>query len=50
MYNPKPEKLIELRLLVDAGSINEDDDQLGWRTSPSTCVSMAPKTFPALRW
>jgi len=27
--NAKPEKIIELRLLVHAGSINEDDDQLG---------------------
>jgi len=29
MYNAKPEKRIELRLLVDIGSVNEDDDQLG---------------------
>ena len=28
-YNAKPEKHAELRLAVDAGSLQEDDDQLG---------------------
>ncbi|MFY7840381.1 MAG: M16 family metallopeptidase, partial [Lacibacter sp.] len=27
--NQKPEKRVELRLVVNAGAINEDDDQLG---------------------
>lgn len=29
MRNAKPEKIAELRLFVEAGSVNEDDDQLG---------------------
>ena len=29
MRNPKPEKIAELRLIVSAGAVNEDDDQRG---------------------
>ena len=29
MRNPKPANLAELRLYVDVGSVNEDEDQLG---------------------
>lgn len=46
MYNPKPEKLIELRLLVDAGSINEDDDQLGLAHFTEHMCFNGTKNFP----
>jgi hypothetical protein len=39
--NNQPEKRAELRLVVNAGSVLEDDDQRGSRTSSSTCASTA---------
>lgn len=46
MYNAKPEKRIELRLVVDAGSINEDDDQLGLAHFTEHMAFNGSKNFP----
>ena len=47
--NHKPEKRALLRLVVNAGSILETDDQRGWRTSWSTWPSTARKASPRRR-
>lgn len=46
MYNGKPEKRIELRLLVDAGSVNEDDDQLGLAHFTEHMAFNGTKNYP----
>ena len=46
MYNAKPEKRIELRLLVDIGSVNEDDDQLGLAHFTEHMCFNGTKNFP----
>jgi zinc protease len=42
--NAKPEKKVDLRLVVNAGSILETDDQQGFILW-STCVLMEPNVF-----
>jgi zinc protease len=43
--NAKPEKKVDLRLVVNAGSILETDDQQGLAHLWSTCVLMEPNVF-----
>ncbi|MDY0151824.1 MAG: pitrilysin family protein, partial [Candidatus Cloacimonas sp.] len=46
MPNAKPEKRIELRLLIDAGSVQEDDDQLGLAHFVEHMAFNGSKNFP----
>lgn len=46
LRNAKPEKRIELRLIVDAGSVNEDDDQLGLAHFTEHMAFNGSKNFP----
>ncbi len=46
MRNAKPEKRIELRLIVDAGSVNEDEDQLGLAHFTEHMAFNGSKNFP----
>ncbi len=46
LQNSKPEKRIELRLLVNAGSVNEDDDQLGLAHFTEHMCFNGTKNFP----
>ena len=46
--NKKPEKRVELRLAVNAGSMQETDAQVGWLTLLSTWLSMVLKDIPEI--
>lgn len=46
LRNAKPEKRIELRLIVDAGSVNEDEDQLGLAHFTEHMAFNGSKNFP----
>jgi len=46
MRNAKPEKRIEVRLVVDAGSVNEDDDQQGLAHFTEHMAFNGSKNFP----
>ena len=48
--NAKPENRVELRLVVNAGSILENDDQVAWHISSNTWRSMAPNIFRKTNW
>ena len=46
MQNAKPEKRIELRLYIDAGSVDEDDDQRGLAHFVEHMAFNGSKNFP----
>jgi zinc protease len=43
--NAKPEKKVDLRLVVNAGSILKPTTNKDWRILWSTCVLMEPNVF-----
>ena len=48
--NAKPEKRLELQLLIDAGSIVEDDDQRGLAHFVEHMAFNGTKNFPEAKW
>ena len=48
--NAKPENRVELRLVVNAGSILENDDQVALHISLSTWRLTVPSIFRKMNW
>ena len=49
-HNSLPEKRVELRLVVNAGSVLEDDDQLGLAHFMEHMNFNGTKRFPKMNW